>query len=113
MTTESFLRNVKLLIQMHSEGLLGGEVMPEDILIGIVPEDELPNVLTLGMSLNYQRNSYTLWKSITHAYLDDISRWIFNPLAVSKSEQDELRNVLLHHRVALQPNRHPENLEKI
>jgi hypothetical protein len=49
---------------MHSEGLLGGEVMPEDALIGVVPADELLNVLTLGMSLNYQRNSYTLWQSI-------------------------------------------------
>jgi hypothetical protein len=55
MTNESFLRNVRLLVQMHAEGLLGGEVMPEDALIGIVPKDELPNVLTLGMSLNYQR----------------------------------------------------------
>jgi glycerophosphoryl diester phosphodiesterase len=41
-----------------------GKVMPEDALIGIVSEDELSNVLTLGMSLNYQKNSYTLWQSI-------------------------------------------------
>jgi hypothetical protein len=113
MTNESFLRNVKLLVQMHSEGLLGGEVMPEDALIGIVPEGELPNVLTLGMSLNYQRNSYTLWQSIAQAYLDDRSRWIFHPHAVSESDLDELRNVLLHHRVALQPNRHPEIWKRV
>jgi hypothetical protein len=84
MTNKSFIRNVKLVIQMHSEGLLGGEVMPEDALIGIVPAVELSNVLTLGMSLNYQRSSYTLWQSIAQAYFDESSRWIFNPLAVSK-----------------------------
>lgn len=108
MTHESFLQNVNFLIQMHAEGLLGGEVMPEDALIGIVPENELPNVLTLGMSLNYQRNSYTLWQSIAQAYLDDNSRWIFNPHIVAKRGLEELRKVLLHYRVALQPNRHPE-----
>ncbi|HDX9589774.1 hypothetical protein [Bacillus multifaciens] len=108
MTNKSFLQNVNLLIQMHADGLLGGEIMPEDALIGIVPESELPNVLTLGMSLNYQRNSYTLWQSIAQAYLDDNSRWIFNPHVVAKRDLEELRNVLLHYRVALQPNRHPE-----
>jgi hypothetical protein len=95
-------------MQMHSEGHLGGEVMPEDALIGVVRGDELLNVLTLGMALNYQRSSYNLWKSIVQAYLDDSSRWIFNPLAASESDLDDLRHVLLHHRVGLQPNRHPE-----
>ncbi|MEI4828626.1 hypothetical protein WAX78_04060 [Bacillus sp. FJAT-53711] len=113
MIHKSFLQNVNLLIQMHAEGLLGGEVMPEDALIGIVPEDELPNVLTLGMSLNYQRNSYTLWQSIAQAYLDDNSRWIFNPHAVSNKDLEDLRHVLLHYRVALQPNRHPEIWKRV
>ncbi|MGF9964286.1 hypothetical protein [Bacillus rhizoplanae] len=113
MINKSFLQNVNLLIQMHAEGLLGGEVMPEDALIGIVPEDELPNVLTLGMSLNYQRNSYALWQSIAQAYVDDNSRWIFNPHAVSNRDLKDLRHVLLHYRVALQPNRHPEIWKRV
>ncbi|XEC97437.1 hypothetical protein AB6A23_13285 [Paenibacillus tarimensis] len=108
MVRDTLLENVKLLIQKYSEGHLGGEVMPEDALIGIVPEDDLLNVLTLGMSLNYQRNSYSLWQSIAQAYLDDSSRWIFNPLVAAESELIDLRNALLHYRVALQPNRHPE-----
>lgn len=108
MTNEPFLKNVKLLVQMHSEGLLGGEFMPEDALVGVVPEDELPNVLTLGMALNYQRNSYTLWRSVAEAYLDDNSRWIFTARVVAGSGLDELRDALLRHRVGLQPNRHPE-----
>ncbi|WP_307588397.1 hypothetical protein [Paenibacillus wynnii] len=108
MVTGEFLENVKLLIQMHSEGHLGGEVMPEDVLLGVVPEEELMNVLTLGMSLNYQRNSYGLWRSIAQAYLDEGSRWVFDPRIVSQSKIEDLRSVLLYHRVALQPNRHPE-----
>ncbi|WP_176538743.1 hypothetical protein [Bacillus cereus] len=58
MSSDFFLKKVKLLVQMHSEGLLGGEVMLEDVLIEIVPTHDLPNVLTLEMSLNYQRDSY-------------------------------------------------------
>lgn len=108
MTSETFLENVKLLVEMHAKGLLGGEVMPEDALIGIVPEDELVNVLTLGMSLNYQRSAYKLWEAVAEAYIDQHSRWIFYPPSVSISSMDKLRDVLIRHRVALQPNRHPE-----
>lgn len=108
MAKEAFLTNVKILVQMHADGHLGGEVMPEDALIGIVPGDDMANVLTLGMSLNYQRNSYTLWQAVAQAYHDAGSRWIFHPRAVSESDPADLRQVLLRHRVALQPNRHPE-----
>jgi hypothetical protein len=113
MTKKDFLENVKILIQMHSEGHLGGEVMPEDVLLGIVPEEELMNVLTLGMSLNYQRNSYALWKSIAQAYIDESSRWVFNPRSVCQNTIEDLRNTLLYHRVALQPNRHPEIWKRV
>lgn len=113
MVKEEFLENVKQLIQMHSEGQLGGEVMPEDVLLGVIPDEELMNVLTLGMSLNYQRNSYALWKSVAQAYIDASSRWLFNPSAVCESNIDDLRTALLYHRVALQPNRHPEIWKKV
>ncbi|MDQ1913744.1 hypothetical protein RAC89_25410 [Paenibacillus sp. GD4] len=113
MSKVEFLENVKLLIQMHSVGHLGGEVMPEDVLLGIVPDEELMNVLTLGMSLNYQRNSYALWQSIVQAYTDVNSRWVFNPSAVCRGSIDDLRTALINHRVALQPNRHPEIWKKV
>lgn len=108
MRNDDLIRKVEELVQMHADGLLGGEVMPEDALIGTIPKREWPNVLTLGMSLNYQRNSYTLWKGIAECYLDEPSRWVFDPQTVAGSSLEELRHVLLRHRVALQPNRHPE-----
>lgn len=104
----SFIQNVRSLIHMHASGKLGGEVMPEDALHGIVPAAEFANVLTLGMSLNYQRNSYSLWQSIAQAYSDEPSRWVFQPLLVLEHDPEVLRHVLLSHRIALQPNRHPE-----
>lgn len=113
MTRDSFLINVKILVQMHKEGLLGGEVMPEDVLLGIVCEEDLPDVLTLGMCLNYQRNSYSLWQAVANAYQEEGSRWVFDPRVVSNCSLDDLREALLHHRVALQPNRHPEIWQRV
>lgn len=108
-----FVQNIKRLVQMHSDGLLGGEVMPEDALIGVVPNEELPNILTLGMSLNYQRNSYKLWESVAQAYRDENCRWIFSPSKVAEQSLDGLRTALLLHRVGLQPNRHPEIWQRV
>jgi hypothetical protein len=108
MTTATFLEKVKWLVDMHAKGLLGGEIMPEDALIGVVPDDELLNVITLGMSLNYQRSAYKLWESVAEAYRDKQSRWIFYPPTVSVSNISKLQEVLVRHRIALQPNRHPE-----
>lgn len=113
MLNETFLKNVKSLIKMHTDGLLGGELMPEDALIGIVPDHELMDVLTLSMALNYQRNSYKLWESVVKAYKDENTRWIFNPHAAANCDIDVLRNALLLHRVGLQPNRHPEIWQRV
>lgn len=44
------VNNVRTFIRMHSEGVLGGETMPEDSLRGVVRPEHLPSVLTLGMA---------------------------------------------------------------
>lgn len=98
---------------MHAGGLLGGEVMPEDALINVVKEDELLDVLTLAMALNYQRNSYSLWESVVKAYQDSKTSWIFNPIVVATKDIHELREALLLHRVGLQPNRHPDIWQRV
>lgn len=101
------------LIAMHRKGLLGGEVMPEDALIDIIPKDKLPDVITLGMALNYQRNSYTLWKSMAQAYADPEKNWVFDLSIASTASLEDLREVLVAHRIALQPNKHPMIWQKI
>ncbi|MDP5274227.1 hypothetical protein [Chengkuizengella axinellae] len=113
MINESFFANIKLLIKMHTDGLLGGKLMPEDVLIDVVSKEDLLDVLTLGMALNYQRNSYKLWESVVQAYQDNDTKWIFNLGAVAESNLDDLRESLLLHRVGLQPNRHPEIWQRV
>ena len=82
--------------------------MPEDALRDVVPHDHLANVLTLGMSLNYQRHAYALWKAIALTFDDPATQWIFEPSAVAAHDVGPLRTALLQHRVGLQPNRHPD-----
>lgn len=93
---------------MWKDGRLGGEHMPEDVHPPLPKDsDELALYFTLGMALNYQRNSYSLWKACTAAFDDVHTRWVFDPSAASKADLGTLSEALLLHRVALQPNRHP------
>lgn len=109
----TFLKSVNTLVQMHENGLLGGDILPEDVLIGVVTEEEMMNVLTLAMALNYQRNSYKLWESVVKAYQDSYTKWIFEPTLAAYSNIEQLREALLLHRVGLQPNRHPEIWQRV
>jgi hypothetical protein len=88
-------------------GRLGGEVMPEDAHPPLDrASDQLAAYFTLGMSLNYQRNSYALWRACTALF--EAEPWAFDPAAVADAAPARVAAVLLDHRVALQPNRHPE-----
>ncbi len=94
---------------MWKRGALGGAVMPEDVRPDLDKgSEELARYFTLGMTLNYQRDSYALWRACTATYRDTATAWVFDPLAVSAAAETDLRAALLRHKVALQPNRHPD-----
>lgn len=106
---EDIVRNVRALIRMHKEGRLGGAVMPEDARPDSIPPNSADNYhfLTLPMALNYQRNSYALWKSAATTYLAPTYRDVFRPRQVVNMPEGELREKLLTFRLAIQTNRHP------
>jgi len=109
------LKNITRLISMHKAGKLGGEIMPEDarpIIIDLHSSDNY-HFLTLPMTLNYQRNSYTLWQSAAKAFLDKECNAIFHPNIVAEMSVDELRTLLLRHKVALQPNKHVDTWQRV
>jgi hypothetical protein len=93
---------------MYTRGELGGDVMPEDAH-PTLPCDSADcfHYFTLPMALNYQRDSYALWRAATAAYDDPDTRAIFDPKAVVRMSDESLAERLLRHRVALQPVRHP------
>jgi len=65
------------------------------------------------MSLNYQRNSYTLWKSAKSTFEDKETKLVFSIADVAKSNRGDLRPLLLKHKVALQPNKHIDTWYRI
>ena len=97
------------LILLHRRGALGGEVMPEDANPGLPGGSEHNfRFFTLPMALNYQRDAYKLWASAKETYEDPDTVDVFSPQGVIHMEMDALRDKLLRHKLALQPNRHPE-----
>lgn len=113
-TEQEILGAVYKLRQMHKLGLLGGDVMPEDANPGL-PSGSKDNYLyfTLPMALNYQRNSYTLWRSSAQMYADEETRFAFNPLEVFHVDFATLQHALTKYKVALQPNKHTTTWQRI
>lgn len=83
--------------------------MPEDVRPDL-PRDsrELCLYLTLPMALNYQRNSYALWRGATMAYDDPETVDIFDPFAVVQMDTATLWAKLSKYKVGLQQTRHPK-----
>lgn len=106
---EEILKKVDVLYTMWKKGLLGGEIMPEDENPHL-DKASLENYLyfTLPMSLNYQRNSYTLWESANKTYNDPDTRFVFNIDEVLNHSFDEIQSALVKYRVALQKNKQTE-----
>ena len=106
---DELLKKVEILYAMWKDGKLGGEIMPEDENPHL-PIDSLENYLyfTLPMSLNYQRNSYTLWESANKTYQDKETNFVFNPNEVLNRSFEEVQYALTKYKVALQKNKQTE-----
>lgn len=109
MDDKEILKNIEKLVEMHKEGLLGGEFMPEDNN----PNLELTfvenyNYFTLPMALNYQRNSYKLWESALQTWNDKETNFIFDTKKVTASSFEQVQRAITKYNVALQPNKQTE-----
>ncbi len=105
-TSSTILDSCITLRRAYDNCLLGNQVMPEDTHPVFETLEDKLSFFTLPMSLNYQRNSYGLWKAATTSYEDPLTRDIFNTQAASTMSEEQLRSLLLAHKVALQPNKH-------
>lgn len=105
---ERVLQKVIRLMELYAGGHLGGEVMPEDANPRLDKGSAMNYVyFTLPMALNYQRNSYTLWKSALQCYMDPATQKVFSPDLVKSMDPDVLGQLLTRYKVALQPNKQP------
>ncbi|WP_299349369.1 hypothetical protein [uncultured Maritalea sp.] len=112
--SEAMRTKIERLLASYKSGALGGAHMPEDVHPPL-PRDSaaLLHYLTLGMCLNYQRNAYGLWLACTTTYADEETDWVFDPQKVVERTTEQLRSALLKHKVALQPNKHIENWQRV
>lgn len=104
---EKIHQKVMRLIEAYNTGILGGEFMPEDSNPNF-EKSSLENYIyfTLPMALNYQRDSYKLWKSALLTYEDPDTKCVFSPKVVVSMDETVLRSNLLKYKLALQPNKH-------
>ena len=109
MNKKEILKNVDILYAMWNQGVLGGEVMPEDANPHL-EKSSLENYLyfTLPMALNYQRNSYTLWESSNKTYNDEETRFVFDPKECLNRSFEEVQYALTKYKVALQRQKQTE-----
>jgi hypothetical protein len=104
---QQILEKLQLVLDAYKEGRLSAETMPEDSRPKL-EFDSFENLhyFTLPMSLNYQRNSYSLWNSAKKAFEDKQTNYLFFPEQVVKKSFTEVQSDLLKYKVALQPNKH-------
>ncbi len=57
-------------------------------------------------SLNFQRSSPNTWKSALATWNDQETSFVFFPEKVVRAKEETLRQALLKHKLALQPNKH-------
>lgn len=104
-----------MLLRVYRVGELGDTKMPEDASPKFSANQKETRLVyfTLPMSLNYQRNSYKLWESVLKTFRDKQTSAVFNVKTSANLSDDELRNHLLKHKVALQPNKHIKTWQTI
>ena len=100
------LEKVYKLKELYDNGLLGGELLPEDNNPNL-DKESLENIIyfTLPMALNYQRNSYTLWESSLKTWNDNDTRFVFDIDSVLSKDYFEVQSALIKYRVALQKDK--------
>lgn len=113
--TEKILTNCRTLLAAYKNGGLGQTIMPEDSNPHFSNQEKEIRFayFSLPMALNYQRNSYELWKSALKTYEDKKTKDVFDIKAVSKMSKDDLREKLTKYKLALQPNKHIETWQRI
>lgn len=103
------------LLEAKVKGCLGECIMPEDTNPGFAPNEQERRLsyFTLPMALNYQRDSYALWKAAKSTYEDADVTDVFDVVAVASMPPELLRQKLLKYKVALQPNKHVDTWRRI
>lgn len=61
----------------------------------------------MSCTINFQRNSYALWKSSLATWNDPKTNYLFYPEKVVETKFEKLQKDMAKHKLALQKNKHP------
>jgi hypothetical protein len=113
-TTQSeIIENVKTLLSLYKSGKLGNQIMPEETHPQFFTQEQKLLYFTLPMALNYQRDSYKLWVSAKKTWEDNEAKKVFDLNFVANSEANLIKELLLKHKLALQPVKHIDTWRRI
>jgi len=115
MDSGEIISKCKFLLDAYKQGKLGYMKMPEDSNPGFSEEDNELRLayFTLPMSLNYQRDSYKLWEAALKTFEDPETKAVFDIKTSANLDKEKLKEFLMKHKLALQPNKHIETWQKI
>lgn len=113
MTKGKIIQNCKELLKAYDDGLLGDTTMPEDSHPKFDDNEERLAYFTLPMALNYQRDSYSLWKAALKTFNDPETREVFEISRAAKLDDEILRKKLVKYKLALQPNKHIQTWKRL
>lgn len=100
------LQKVRKLIELFDNDeipkLHEHEVHPD------LPLDSRENYLyfTLPVCINFQRSSPAMWQSALATFEDPDTHYVFLPEKLAETPIETIRNDLIKHKLALQPNKH-------
>jgi len=89
--------------------------MPEDSNPGFSEKEKERRIayFTLPMALNYQRDSFAMWRAALKTYKDKNTGVVFDVKKAASMPEGELRECLLKYKLALQPNKHIDTWRRI
>jgi hypothetical protein len=111
----NLIQKCENLIRACERGELGPTAMPEDANPGFSQKKKELRIayFTLPMALNYQRDSFAMWKAALETYNDRETQNVFDVRKAAIMPEKELRKRLLKHKLALQPNKHTDTWKRI
>lgn len=101
---KEILRKVISIVRAYNSGKMGDIHFPEDSKPDFKNLEEKISYYTLPMSINYQRDSYTLWINAKKTFEDKEAKCIFDVNA--NLDETSIRDYLMRYKLALQPNNH-------
>lgn len=90
-----------------NKGIFGTKEMPEDIVPACIKIGSLEHILfiTLTVSIDYQRNADALWESARKTYIDNQTRYLFDPNVVHNMPIKQIIDDMQKHSLSRKPTK--------